>query len=188
VPISEVGSSYFQETNLKAIFEDICVYNEYISDPKQMPRIAQQAVQTALTEGGVAHLSVPSDVINLDVLNSDLGRDILIPKATIMPCPAELQKAASALNRGGKIAILAGDGCRNARDELVELSTKLNAPIIRTLRARWISWPDSLRSSRDPGSTLLDSTGCSPRTSNTGPGSCRGKRGAGWVATSRWHP
>ena len=135
VPLSEIGSTYFQETNLKAIFEDICVYNEYISDPRQLPRLAQQAVQTALTEGGVAHLSVPSDVINLEVPDSDLARDILIPRATMVPCPEELQKTANALNRGGKIAILAGDGCRNARDELVAVAEKLNAPIVRTLRA-----------------------------------------------------
>ncbi len=134
VPMSEVGSSYFQETNLKAIFEDICVYNEYINDPKQMPRLVQQAVQTALTKGGVAHLSVPSDVINLDVPNSDLSRDILIPQATMMPCPGELEKAADALNRAKKVTILAGNGCLGSRDLLVELAKKLNAPIVRTLR------------------------------------------------------
>ena len=135
VPLSEIGSTYFQETNLKGIFETVCVYNEYISDPKQLPRLAQQAVQTALTEGGVAHLSVPSDVINMDVPDSDLARDILIPQATMMPCPGELKKAADVLNRGGKIAILAGDGCRGARDELLSVAQKLNAPIVRTLRA-----------------------------------------------------
>lgn len=135
VPVSEIGSTYFQETNLKAIFEDICVYNEYIIDPKQLPRIVQQAAQTALTEGGVAHLSVPSDVINLDVPDSDLAREILIPKSTILPCPGELGKAAEVLNRGGKIAILAGDGCRGARETLLLLAQRLNAPIVRTLRA-----------------------------------------------------
>jgi len=135
VPVSEIGSTYFQETNLKGIFEDICVYNEYISDPRQLPRIVQQAVQTALTEGGVAHLSVHSDVINLDVPDSDLAREILIPKSTILPCPGELQKAVEVLNRGGKIVILAGDGCRGAQEELLLLAQKLNAPIVRTLRA-----------------------------------------------------
>ena len=135
VPLSEIGSSYFQETNLKGIFEDICVFNEYINDPKQLPRMAQQAVQTALTEGGVSHLSVPSDVINLAVPSSELARDILVPKSVTMPCPNELAKAAEVLNRGGKITILAGDGCRGSRDELLAVAAKLNAPVVRTLRA-----------------------------------------------------
>jgi thiamine pyrophosphate-dependent acetolactate synthase large subunit-like protein len=135
VPIAEIGSSYFQETNLKAIFEDICVFNEYISDATQLPRMAQQAVQAAMTEGGVAHLAVPSDVINRDVPASKLAREILIPKSTMLPCPGELQKAADVLNRGGNIAILAGDGCRGAGPELLLLAQKLKAPIVRTLRA-----------------------------------------------------
>jgi thiamine pyrophosphate-dependent acetolactate synthase large subunit-like protein len=135
VPITEIGSTYFQETNLKGIFEDICVYNEYISDPRQLPRLAQQAVQTALTEGGVAHLSVPSDIINLDVPDSDLAREILIPNATMMPCPNETQKAADALNLGSKITILAGNGCHDSKEILLAVADKLQAPIVRTLRA-----------------------------------------------------
>ncbi len=134
IPTSEQGSTYFQETNLKAIFEDICVYNQYVSNPNQMPRMIQQAVQMALTEGGVAHLSIPSDIINQEIPASDLHRDVLVSTPTIMPCPGELEKAADILNKGGKIAILAGDGCRGARDELLQLADKLNAPIIRTLR------------------------------------------------------
>ena len=135
IPTSEQGASYFQETNLTGIFDDICVYNQYLSSPKQMPRMVQQAVQTALTEGGVAHISIPSDIINQDVPDSDLYRDIMIPQATIMPCPGELQKAADVLNKGGKIAILAGHGCHGAREELLALAETLKAPIIRTLRA-----------------------------------------------------
>jgi len=135
IPTSEQGTTYFQETNLKAIFEDICVYNQYLSSPNQLPRMLQQAVQTALTEGGVAHISIPSDIINLEVPNSDLYREIMIPRSTIMPCPGELKKAADILNKGGKIVILAGAGCLGARDELLKLAETLNAPIVRTLRA-----------------------------------------------------
>ena len=135
IPTSEQGTTYFQETNLKGIFEDICVYNQYLSSPKQLPRMVQQAVQIALTEGGVAHLSVPSDIINEEVPDSDLYREIMIPHASIMPCSGELKKAADILNKGGKIIILAGAGCLGARDELLELAKILNAPIVRTLRA-----------------------------------------------------
>lgn len=134
VPISEVGSTCFQETNLKAIFEDICVFNEYVSDPRQLPRLVQLAAQTALTQGGVAHLSVPSDVINLEVPRS-AARVSPIPQSVTLPCPDELAKAVAILSRGGKIAILAGDGCRGTRKELLDLAQKLNAPIVRTLRA-----------------------------------------------------
>jgi len=135
IPTSEQGASYFQETNLKAIFEDVCVFNQYLSSPNQMPRMIQQAVQTALTEGGVSHISVPSDIINANVPDSDLLREIVVPSSVIMPCPVELAGAAEILNRGGKITILAGDGCRGSREELLEIAKILKAPIVRTLRA-----------------------------------------------------
>ena len=135
IPTSEQGTSYFQETNLTGIFDDICVYNQYLNSPAQMPRMVQQAVQTALTEGGVAHISIPSDIINLDVPDASHMREIMIPYASIMPCPGELKRAADILNKGGKITILAGHGCHGARDELITLAKTLNAPIVRTLRA-----------------------------------------------------
>lgn len=135
VPLTEQGTGYFQEVDIKNLFQDICVFNEFINSPAQLPRVAQLAVQTALSRGGVAHLSIPTDIINQEVPGSGLDREILLPKALMMPCPKELKRAAEILNRGGKITILAGDGCRGARKELLALAEKLNAPIVRTLRA-----------------------------------------------------
>lgn len=135
VPLSEQGTDYFQEVDIRNLFQDVTVYNEFINSPAQLPRVAQQAVQTALTQGGVAHLSIPTDVIAQTVPQSSLEREIFVPKAQMMPCPEELQRASDLLNKGGKITILAGDGCRGSRDELLELAETLNAPIVRTLRA-----------------------------------------------------
>lgn len=135
VPLSEQGTDYFQEVDIRNLFQDVTVYNEFINSPAQLPRVAQQAIQSALTLGGVAHLSIPTDVIAQNVPQSSLKREIFLPKAHIMPCPEELQRAADLLNQGGKITILAGDGCRGARDELLQLAETLNAPIVRTLRA-----------------------------------------------------
>lgn len=135
VPLTEQGTSYFQEVDIRNLFQDICVYNEFINSPAQLPRVAQQAVQTALTQGGVAHLSIPTDVIKQDVPQNGSAREIMAPKAKMMPCPIELGRAADILNRGGKITILAGDGCRGSEEELLSVAEKLNAAIVRTLRA-----------------------------------------------------
>jgi len=135
VPLSEQGTGYFQEVDIRNLFQDVTVYNEFINDTGQLPRVAQQAIQTALTQGGVSHLSIPTDVIAREVPKSSLAREIFVPNAYIMPCPGELQQAADKLNKGGKITILAGDGCRGSRDELLQLAQTLNAPIVHTLRA-----------------------------------------------------
>ena len=63
VPLTEQGTGYFQEVDIRNLFQDVCVYNEFINHPAQLPRVALQAVQSALTLGGVAHLSIPTDVI-----------------------------------------------------------------------------------------------------------------------------
>lgn len=135
VPLAEQGTDYFQEVDIRNLFQDVTVYNEFINSPAQLPRVAELAVQSALTLGGVSHLSIPTDVIAQDVPNRTSQREIFTPKAQIMPCPKELQRAADLLNKGGKITVLAGDGCRGSRDELLGLAQTLNAPIVRTLRA-----------------------------------------------------
>ena len=134
VPLTEQGTGYFQEVDIRNLFQDVCVYNEFINHPAQLPRVALQAVQSALTLGGVAHLSIPTDVISQDVPASPLARKVVRPSAHMMPCPDELARAADMINQGEKITILAGDGCRGSRDELLQLAEKLNAPIVRTLR------------------------------------------------------
>jgi len=135
VPLTEQGTDYFQEVDIRNLFQDVTIYNEFINSPAQLPRVAEQAVQTALTLGGVSHLSIPTDVIAQDVPGNSAGREIFIQKGHIMPCPNELQRAADLLNEGGKITLLAGDGCRGSREELLQLAQSLQAPIVRTLRA-----------------------------------------------------
>ena len=54
VPHAEAGSDFFQEVDLKRVFDDVCIYNQSIDAPIQMPRVAQDAVQRALANHGVA--------------------------------------------------------------------------------------------------------------------------------------
>ncbi len=135
VPLTEQGTDYFQEVDIRNLFQDVTVFNEFINSPAQLPRVAEMAVQSALTLNGVSHLSIPTDVIAQDVPGNTIGREFLLPKALVMPCPRELQRAADLLNKGGNITLLAGDGCRGSREDLLRLAEMLNAPIVRTLRA-----------------------------------------------------
>ena len=40
VPRSEAGTGFFQEVDLRKVFDDVCVYQESVESPEQMPRIA----------------------------------------------------------------------------------------------------------------------------------------------------
>jgi pyruvate dehydrogenase (quinone) len=58
VPTSERGTNYFQEVHLDRLFEDCSFYSETITNPDQVPRIAQLAAQNAISRRGVAVVSV----------------------------------------------------------------------------------------------------------------------------------
>lgn len=50
-----------------------------------------------------------------------------------VPSQESLKAAADLINRGSKVAILAGAGCLKARNEILKLAEKLGAPIIKPL-------------------------------------------------------
>src|SRR6202162_6723734 len=62
VPSTEIGSGYFQETDPKHIFAQCSHYCELVSDPDQMPRILETAIQTAISKRGVSVIVLPGDV------------------------------------------------------------------------------------------------------------------------------
>ena len=58
------------------------------------------------------------------------------PAPAVCPSAEELNLLADLLNRSNKITILGGAGCAGAHDELIELASKLQAPIVHALRGK----------------------------------------------------
>jgi pyruvate dehydrogenase (quinone) len=130
------GSNYFQEVDLTRMFEDICDFQAVLTSPAQMPRLAEIAVQKALVERVVTRIELPIDVIDAKLpKNSPIHPLVMVP-SSILPPDAEIAKAASLLAEGRKIALFCGVGCREAKEEVLALSEKLDAPIVHTLRAK----------------------------------------------------
>jgi len=70
IPSHEIGSGYFQETHPEHLFAQCSHYCELVSQPEQMPRVIEIAIQTAITKRGV---SVVILAIYLDRLTAALG-------------------------------------------------------------------------------------------------------------------
>ena len=134
VPEPEYGSGYFQEVNLESVFEDVCVFNHTVRSADQFQRLAQQAVQTALDKRGVAHLSVPVDIIGLKIPDNDHKRAIFATNHTRTAEETQLVSAAQAFNRAKKVTIMIGDGARDAKPEILEAASRLKAPIVHALK------------------------------------------------------
>ena len=135
IPSSEIGSTYFQETHPQELFRECSVYSELVSDPAQLPRLLRVAMQAAIAERGVAVLVIPGDIALAD---SSTRRPALVsnPRPHIVPSADELEAAATILNAGKKVTILAGSGVHGAHDEVVALADALAAPIVHAMRGK----------------------------------------------------
>ena len=136
IPSAEIGSNYFQETHPEHLFAQCSHYCELISQPEQMPRVLEIAMQTAIARQGVSVVALPGD-IGLRTAGIEAPRlHFPPPKPMVCPSDDEIQKLAKILNDSDKITILAGAGCAGAHDELIALAGKLNAPIVHALRGK----------------------------------------------------
>src|ERR1700756_4618464 len=120
IPSREIGSGYFQETDPKHIFAQCSHYCELVSEPEQMPRVLEIAMQTAISKRGVAVVAIPGDIALKHALTD--GPRLLFDQPTPVVCPSdeELNLLADLLNRSNKITILGGAGCAGAHDDVNE--------------------------------------------------------------------
>ncbi|HKS74074.1 MAG TPA: ubiquinone-dependent pyruvate dehydrogenase [Terriglobales bacterium] len=132
----EIGSGYFQETHPELLFKECSHYCELVSNPSQMPRTLEIAIQTALSKRGVAVVVLPGDVALLDAEYDDRRVNFTFAQPHIVPRPEELDRMAAELNQAGRVTILAGAGCVGAHDSLIAVAEKLKAPIVHAMRGK----------------------------------------------------
>ena len=132
----EFGTEYFQETNTIKLFDDCSYYNQVATTPKQLPRMLQSAIQTALHRKGVAVIGLPGDLTKMDAAEIETSTQNYNPIPLIRPNDEDLQKLAGLINQHKKITIFCGIGAGDAHDEVVELSQKINAPVGYSFRAK----------------------------------------------------
>jgi len=136
IPSNEIGSGYFQETKPEHLFAQCSHYCELVSQPEQMPRVLEIAIQTALSQRGVSVVAIPGDVALRDAVEQEPRLHFPPPKPTVCPSDDEIGALAKILNKAKKITILGGAGCAGAHAELIELAGKLNAPIVHAMRGK----------------------------------------------------
>src|SRR6202453_3597625 len=110
VPSAEIGSGYFQETHPEHIFGQCSHYCELVSQPEQMPRVLEIAIQTAISRRAVAVIVIPGDVALRDAVEQRPRLTFAEPKPTVCPSDDELSLLAAVLNRSKKTTILGGAG------------------------------------------------------------------------------
>jgi pyruvate dehydrogenase (quinone) len=134
-----IGTFAQQDVALDKLFIDVTRFNERVMNGAHMESLVDLAIRTAITSRGVAHITIPVDVQTQEIKNGRSPRNPLHHTSAVpahfeeLPSPAELEHAADILNRGKKIAILAGQGALHATQELEQAAETLGAPIIKAL-------------------------------------------------------
>ena len=135
-----IGTLTQQDVETDKLFIDACVYNQRIMGPTHVENVVDLAIRTALSYRGVAHITMPVDLQEKEIKDSERSQrnkphHVSEVRAYSLRLPAdeEIRRAAEILNGGKKVAILAGAGGLHAGDELEQIAEILGAPIAKAL-------------------------------------------------------
>jgi pyruvate dehydrogenase (quinone) len=135
-----IGTHYQQDVDLDKLYMDVAAYNQRIMGPAHVANVLDEAIKTALAWRTVAHITIPKDIQEW-TSSKEVRSSANIPKHSSdlysashpVPPHVALQTAADLINAGSKVAILAGRGCLNAREEVLELAKAVAGPIVKPL-------------------------------------------------------
>jgi len=141
IPTTEIGLGYFQETHPEQLFRECSHYCELVSNPHQMRRVLQSAMQHAVSKRGVSVMVLPGDVAALPASPEPPPQPIVTALPMVRPNDADMLRLAEFLNNAEKVTLFGGRGCAGAHDELLALAEKLKAPIGFAFRGKeWIDY------------------------------------------------
>jgi len=136
VDSSRIGSGMPQESSQLKLLDEITVFNAEARTPINLMELLHIAINAALTKRGVAHISVPSDVMLQSAVHYPLPVPVTDHDSECVPSDAVVQRAADAIAASKRPAILYGAGSRSAAAEIIALSEKLQAPLLHTTRSK----------------------------------------------------
>ncbi|HEX8990695.1 MAG TPA: thiamine pyrophosphate-binding protein, partial [Anaerolineales bacterium] len=159
-----LGSSYQQEVDLLSLYKDVAAFNQMVQGPADVENLVNTACRTALAKRTVTHITFPIDFQTAEASKAyatEMGGPAKTPhevgqsapgfypphsaRVTNIAIPSDdaLQQAATVLNAGTRIAILAGHGALDATDELEQVADLLAAPIVKPLLGKGVVPDDS---------------------------------------------
>ena len=147
---SAMGGSYQQEVDLQPLYKDVA--SEYLVEvnvAEQLPNALDRAIRTALANRAPTALIIPADLQEepytppQHAFKQVPSSPPSVPHPVVIPPEDELARAADILNSGEKLAILVGQGARNAAAEVRELADRTGAGVAKALLGKDVL-PDDL--------------------------------------------
>ena len=138
MPRKMQGTDFIQTTEPDLLFRDVSLYTETISSPAQAPAVIHQAIAAAYAGPGVAHLTLPQDVLSAKADGAASSVVTLKPRSEISPNEADVADMVRRIDTASSVVIMCGAGCRGTADLLRALSDRLKAPLIHSVRGKEI--------------------------------------------------
>ncbi|MDB5609202.1 MAG: pyruvate dehydrogenase [Bradyrhizobium sp.] len=129
------GTDFIQTTEPDLLFRDVSLYTETISTAAQAPGVIHQAIASAYSGPGVAHLTLPQDVLSARA-GAPFSVATLRPRSEFAASENDVAEIARRIDKASNVVIMCGAGCRGAADVLRALSDRLKAPLVHTVRGK----------------------------------------------------
>ncbi|MFI6079616.1 pyruvate dehydrogenase [Streptomyces sp. NPDC051217] len=141
IPTSEIGLGYFQETHPERLFDECSHYNEMITNPQQMPRLVQTAIQHAVGRGGVSVVTLPGDIASRPAPTKAIEHALVTSRPTARPGDLEIDKLVDMIDDADRVTLFCGSGTAGAHAEVMEFAERIKSPIGHALRGKeWIQY------------------------------------------------
>ncbi|MUG65290.1 MULTISPECIES: thiamine pyrophosphate-binding protein [Paenibacillus] len=135
----QIGKGAIQEMDAQDIVRPITKYSNTVMNEADVLAELDKAVRIALTPPfGPVHISIPIDVQRMEAPNVLPEAPNLADLQVVRSNPKELEDAVSLLNEAEQGIIMVGRGGRAVAEEIMQLSERLQWPIITTPSAKGI--------------------------------------------------
>ncbi|MFK0233122.1 pyruvate dehydrogenase [Streptomyces vinaceus] len=141
IPSGEIGLGFFQETHPDRLFTECSHYCELISNPRQMPRVLQSAIQHAIGRSGVGVVALPGDIASLPAPEKSIEHALVTARPTVRPGDGEIEKLVRLVEEADRVTLFCGSGTAGAHAEVMEFAGRVKAPVGHALRGKeWIQY------------------------------------------------
>jgi pyruvate dehydrogenase (quinone) len=134
-----MDTAALEELNPYKFFDTACLYVGRVVNPEQARAVFTTAILTAVVDKGPTVISMPGDIASANAPEHAFHELTLPVSPEFRPADADIDKLAAMIEAAKKVAIFGGDGCRDARDEVLQLAARLKAPVGYSFRGKqWL--------------------------------------------------
>ncbi|MGD1093610.1 MAG: thiamine pyrophosphate-dependent enzyme [Bryobacteraceae bacterium] len=134
-----MDTAALEELNPYKFFDTAALYVGRVVNPEQARAVFTTAILTAVADRGPTVISLPGDIASSNAPGDSSHQATIAASPICRPAEADVDQLAGMIEAAEKVAIFGGDGCREAREEVLQLAAKLKAPVGYSFRGKqWL--------------------------------------------------